>query len=356
MANIKNNTGIMDEFILNVIYGYYTKYENLIPIINNTFKGSSATTINIFIDFRDIMRKVDNYIKSNNSIINNKLVVTAGVINMVAHYRYFFSSRYRCHSKFWIINSFSNILASQHYKEFTIPQISSYSLYETNLQLLPILCNYINDVQFENCSVDVVTKAINILKTENKKQANPSILISKDPFVLQFCMMPDCYVLKPKKNASGDVSVLLNHDTAVYQYIDEISSINVKNILLPNVSQLSLLMALTKVPTRSLKTLYRVDSAVKKLNNAYKDGATMGYPFDIDTFMKLFCNINKINNPYEIICRFKACDTTVLQSIGYETMADSKLYNGIVNLYDPKAIQEINNTYFSSCPLDLNVL
>ena len=59
---------------------------------------------------------------------------------------------------------------------------------------------------------------------------------------------------------------------------------------------------------------------------------------------------------YEVQCRLRAVDATTIQLHGYYTTAEYLSYNGIVNLYDPKSVKEINNQYFRSCPLDLIVL
>ena len=67
-------------------------------------------------------------------------------------------------------------------------------------------------------------------------------------------------------------------------------------------------------------------------------------------------NGERNKDPYELVCRLQACDTSIGQALAYQSTAESKLYKGIVNIYDPNGIKEINDTHFKSCPLDLNVL
>ena len=68
------------------------------------------------------------------------------------------------------------------------------------------------------------------------------------------------------------------------------------------------------------------------------------------------CNRGRIKNIDQIRYRYLACEVVRYQGTAYESLPESKTYNGIVNLYDPRGIQSINNEYFKSCPLDLNVL
>lgn len=356
--NISNNYANLDTLVSNVIYGYYTKYDRLTYLINENFAGSTATTLDIFIDVMDIFRKLDKaYSKNSYLTITNPLVVTSGIINMIAHYRYFFRTRYKCETRFWLISSKGNQIASMYYPGFKVPMLSAnmYKLYTQNVEFIAALCNNIYNAQFEYTDVDFVTKSIGIRAVEG--YINPAILISKDPFALQGCATPNTFVLRPKKNNTGDVSTLSHLATAVTDYVNTISNNKFDHIWI-NASQLSLFMALTRVPSRGLQSIFNIPTAVKYLNNAYNKNATKSYPWDIDNFIDTFISANgKLSkDPFEIISRFKACDTVFLQYAGYENMPEAKLYKGIVNLYDAEGMKRINEQYFKDCPLDLNAL
>lgn len=356
--NIPFNYANPDTLVSNVIYGYYTKYERLIPLINENFVGSSATSLDIFIDVMDIFRRLDRASAKNSFLtITNPLVITSGIINMVAHYRYFFRTRYKCETRYWLISSNGNSLASMYYPSFKASMLSPdmYKLYSQNVEFIAALCNNIYNIQFEYTDVDFVTKSIGIRSVEG--YTNPAILISKDPFVLQGCATPNTLVLRPKKNNTGDVSTLSNSNNAVTDYANAISNNKVDFIPI-NAEQLSLFMALTRVPSRGLQSLFNIPTAIKYLNNAYNNNATRSYPWDIDGFINTFISANgKLSkDPFEIISRFKACDAAFLQYAGYENLPEAKLYKGIVNLYDADGMKRINEQYFKDCPLDLNAL
>ena len=356
------NHADLDSLILDCMYGYYVKYDTLIPLINQEFNNSRANKVYIYIDIQDILRHVDSYVKRNQLPVNNILVITSGIINMVAHYRNFFATRYRCKTKFWLVDSIDNIISKSICPEFFSSSVSPsmYNMYNSNIELLSSICLYIQDVQYEKTEVDFVTKAIAINDIENRDTHlnNPAILITKDPFAYQACI-ENIYVLRPKKNNTGDVSKLIKSYTAVTEYLLELSK-DAKTSLPINIKQLSMVMALTRVPSRHLKTLYTINGAMDRLYNAYKNLATRDYIWDLDNFLNIFfmSNKGKVNEQdiQRIKSRYLACEAVQYQYLQYQSLAESKTYNGMVNLYDPKSIQEINNKYFQSCPLDLNVL
>lgn len=357
---INYNSANLDELISNVIYGYYVKYDTLTNLIRAYYNGSTATVIDIYIDVQDILRHIDRYLSKTQLPISNPLVVTSGLINMIAHYRNFFTTRFSCNSRFWLVDSSDNVIATKLYADFKQKPLSMNmsQIYKINLSFIPIICNAIVDVQYENTTVDVVTKMISIRNIEYENgHVNPSILISKDPFTFQATAITGINVLRPKKNNFGDVSYIITGITAATSYVNELSKNPIQYVAI-DPEQLSTLMAFTRVPSRNLKTIYQINAVLPKFAEAYKNAMTVKYPWETLRFIKDFLRINKDKkkNEYEILYRLQACDTVFGQLIAYTNMPEYKTYKGIVNIYDPKGIKEINNTHFRSCPLDLNVL
>lgn len=356
---MNNNAADPNDWVLGCIHGYYVKYERLIQLVNFHFRGSDAHYIDLFIDMTDIMRKLNNFLSSQQGIVNNGLVVASGIINMVAHYRYFFRTRYRCDTRIWIIASIDNKQAPLQFNEF-VPAMKSLNkvtqeLYTNNLDLLNIICRGIGNVQLEICNCDFATKVMQIRSYEYN--TSPAICISKDPFTFQFCGSQDPYpyVLVPIKHKGIDDSIIVTRENAVDEYIRAISSGKTdQNIHSCVDSQhLSVFMGLTRVPTRSIKTMYTVPTALKIIKNA-----DHGYPYDLSYFIDTLVSRTggKLKNPYELMARIRACDTCYLQLAGYKSSPEASMYTGIVNIYDPAGVQQINNQYFSKYPLDLNAL
>ena len=144
----------LDQLIIGVIRGYYIKYNRLAMLINAQFKNSSATSVDMYIDLMDIFCKVDKAITDDSLALENPLAITSAIINLTAHYRNFFYSWYKCTTRFWIINAKSNSLSTKYFPGFEERTLSPMMnrLYELNVETLKMLCNYINDIQYEEYS------------------------------------------------------------------------------------------------------------------------------------------------------------------------------------------------------------
>ena len=106
--------------------------------------------------------------------------------------------------------------------------------------------------------------------------------------------------------------------------------------------------------------MYSLDNALNMLDiRVANSSVPLKYPWDPNLFFNgldyyVSGSINK--DIPQLVNRFKAVDSVFFQLLGYKEMPESKIYNGIINLYDPKGMQEINEKYFKDYPLDLEVL
>lgn len=346
-----------NEWVMGCIRGYYIRYDQLAGLINANFQGSAATCVDIFIDMTDIMKTLDGFLSSNQGVINDGLVVASGIINMVAHYRRFFLTRYQCKTRFWIIASMSGEVQKLHFAKFQPPadklSPSTRSLYTDNLSLMDMICKNIPDVQVEVCNCEFVTKALQIHEWE--QSPNPLFCITKDPFAFQICgSKVPAFVLRPKKNKGLDVSYIIGRGNCISSYITELSKkTNPQSAWVISFDEIAMLMAMTRVPSRGLSTLYQLNTGIKKLSEM----SVRGYPYDLDFFLeKLSVTSGGMKDPYILSNRFKACDACYIQLEGYKTSMEARLYNGMVNLYDPAGVKNINNQYFKKYPLDLDSL
>lgn len=345
----------IDEAILNFIYSYYVRYNRLAQLVNSEFAGSNATEVNLLIDVGDILCKVESYSKMYKVPPSNDLVLMAGLINLVAHYRQFFKSRYSCATKIWLIDSRNNTISPLYDRSFRPKVPSEQYLFDDTI--FDAMCKYIPDVQYVYGRVDFATIASFIIGYHDS--IFPYIAITKDPFEFQLCSRKNVWVLRPKKNGKDDVSYFVNNKNAIQCYIAETFH-NSKEQLNIDSDLIGVVMALTRVPTRGLKSLYTLPTAVDMLENRIESGSIpLKYPWDPDAFFKgiSVCNANCIDKNISILTnRFKAVEMVYFQLLGYKQMPESKIYNGVINLYDPKGMQAINEKYFKDYPLDLEVL
>ena len=339
-----------------VMYGYCTRYPELQRLVDFTFRGSNATGLNIFIDATDILYKISQYIKKTDEYIGNCNVLVSGLINIAAHYRSFFASRYQCHTKIWIVYSKENVIGKKYHGQFDYRIKSSSlekTLYEQAIYMAADICKLIPDVDVQVTIADFLTKSLGILKYE--KATNPSIFITKDEFNYQVCMYDKMYVLRPKKKISGeDISALI-HTNAVDYFIADISKSQIKSISGISNTLIHPIMALSRVPSRNLRSVYRIQQTVSTILDAInRQVISQSYPWDINKFFESLALDKKRRESINILIeRFKACDVVNTQLLAYECTAEYLTYNGIVNVYDPNGAKAINEEYFKECPLNL---
>lgn len=349
----------MDELVMNHIYSYYVKYDKLHRLINQLYGGSSANTINIFIDIMDIYKSLESKLREP---FANHIVIISGIINMVAHYRQFFKSRYNVYSNFWLISSEDNYLAREYCEEFVPIRLNPLmqNIYNTSMEFLPMICKYIPDVDFIRTSVNFSTKVMSILEYEDlhRKNINPSLVITKD--LLAYAGASIAPILRPKKNPNGDYSYIISYDN-FHRFVWDMQKKEFDTSMLHNdgyFMTIPMLAALTRLPSRSLS---RILSMKKALDIMYTVSTEMHSisankiitdPLGIyleHVYKYTGIDIARVQN------RFLACEI-LNQYVNYMITPECKSYQGIVNLYDPEGIKRINNEFFSTCPLDLNVL
>lgn len=346
----------MDEIVLSAIYGYYVKYDKLTELINKEFVGSNATTLNLFIDVNNILCKIEEFAIKNNTYPSNDLVIMAGLINMAAHYRQFFKTRYSCATKIWLINSLGNCISPLYDKSFAYTKLNPQTHNcKIDSAIMHNTCNYIYDIHYMETSVEFTTSVSYVLSLEEK--VNPSIAITKDPFAYQLCANKDIRVLRPSKFKGQDNSYLINNSNAVQYYGKSIKADITDNF---TADILAVIMAMSRVPSRGVNSIHTITKALEYLRNAIHYSPSLAkYPWDPEKYFSLVSEANNHKLDKDIpflINRFKAIECVYFQLLGYKSMPEHNLYGGIINLFDPRGMQYINETYFKDYPLDLEVL
>ena len=84
-----------------IINAYLVRYDNLINIVSEAYKGSSAETINIYIDMYSIIKTIH----GTEFEMRDYNILASCVINMCGHYREFFWKRCNVTTNFYIVYS-----------------------------------------------------------------------------------------------------------------------------------------------------------------------------------------------------------------------------------------------------------
>ena len=360
----KSHNEIVNDYkftIDGIIYGSFVKLDRLADIVYNAFSNSSiatATELNIFIDLYSVLHQIfsDNY----RSMYVNYTDITSCVINMCAHYRYYFR-KLSVNTTFFLVYSanccdinrkFVSGYNENFYQKSKIPEIKK--VVDDNFKLLSTLCPYLPDIHFiasqENFEVGVIIA--NLIESLN--DGKPNMIISKDMYPLQLTSLyPYTTFLYPRKSKQyGDISTLISisekpgYREEFWTLIRDMRRIKAPKLFEISPLNYSLFLAMNMFTDRGMHALYNISHAI---NLIYE--ITNGEDVKIN-INQLYSNTlaQKYNIP-AIEARYNAIDIPAILPY-YKQSKECKEIK-LLNLRDDGAINQINSKYFAANPIDV---
>lgn len=291
-------------------------------------------------------------------VFDEPFSITSSILNFAAHMIYFFNSRFNQVVHVFLVygNNRPKFIKDPEYnahneqKKIVAPIITQHI--EEDLELLDTLikyipnCYYIRNNDFEPAAI------IRGLVVANQRK-NPRFIMSRDMYDFQLAAtIPNTHIIRVKKTMLGDKTFTISY----FDFYKKINfhMLNLKKVIGDGVSPelYSLYLACAGCKTRNLKSIMtwpRADNAIKGLIDHQK--ILNGY------------NISMILNPdmfYWVIDpkaldRFPDIDLmNQFNMLSMDKVAFNNLKGCFTKLYDPKAVQQINNCYFHKYPIDLN--
>lgn len=333
-----------------IVMSHAIKYNTLSQLVNMRYansKYSSCSEINIFIDITKICNNTTKEFSTTDHYGEDPLGLSAAILNLCAHYRYFFKKGLLTDTNIYLLYSTKlfpyNKIHCQDYSYGYNSVDNEYVL--KNLDMLDIICPYIENVQFIRTEHEISLMINNILDFENKDI--PNILITKDIVNWQIVNRNyagnDICVFNPKKYNGEDLSYDVTAENLIVRLIEKRNIKpqpyyqNLHGFLYP------LILAMSRLPERNLKGLISIPDVIKKLTNAITNWYILnGYndPLVLDTQCIEKITGNDVTS-FGISLRYKAIDM-VSQYECFKNISINK-YQGMVNLINPKGLQEIDN-------------
>ena len=337
-----------------IVGGYNIRYDKLMELIPAYFAGSSATEINLYIDITPIIKQCG--CSCNISDTKNKdLILVSSIINMCAHYRQFFKSRLGVYAHIYIVLSgMTSPYNTKFIKEYrnSPKEIRSYdyNMINKTVDFLVLLTKYINSVYFINTAQEAGVAIYDLIATKKDRCCNfPDIILTKDIYDYQLAST-GAAILRPKKSMNGDISYIFGYNDVIQVYLLERKITTEQSLC--KAEMLPVIMALTRLPERYLRSLKSIPTIIKTLNKLIGIGIVPDTCTDIDYICNLLEREKvKINN-LEIQCRFNAI-SIISQYYGLSTAGFQICIWDSANLYDPESLKQLNNVEFKDHPLDL---
>ena len=349
-----------------ILLSYFVKYTRLEYLSNSLLLlFNKYNFIDIYIDIFSLLKKL-----YNTDIYTNKaLGITSCIMNLAAHLRGFYRSRYNKHSRIFIIYSdeeydyqrqFYPLYGKNEYKN-TINYAKNNKLILSQLELVKILCGYIYDIYFIS-KHNIFTLVAYDLIMKNIKDNTLSILISesKYPFIVTSLIQNhSVFNIRPLKIKGEDQSQLIDPESIYRTYYSKINQNDTDLIYKLNSINPALLSviwslngcnninvsALTNIK-RTVNMIYDGINNLKIINN-YNPDPIMIY--------NGLTNVHNVIDLDSFILRFKAIDLLYQYHI-YINSPEILDNTWFINLQDPNTVRDINNKYFKDNPLDLENL
>lgn len=378
MSNMKSHSEIINQdlYTRNVnqyIGTSYTRLNTLRELVYNTYGNSSiqdATKLNIFIDLFSVVRGL--YSEHHRIIIDNITDISAGIINLCAHYRGFFRNQLGVDTRIFLINStntcdinrkFVGTYNSEFIRKMEAAQ--TVRMIDNNMKLLKILCPYLPAVYYIDSPQQFEVSVIIAHLIERLNDNNPNLIISHDMYPLQLCSQYRwTSYLYPRKgrDANGeliDTSWMLpvNDKPNFKEYFwNEYCKLRMgtqkgfESLCRIDPINYPLLISICSFPERKLTHIASQPMAIKFIYDLVSSERVK-----IDHNM--FLNDPELADKYPIAmidARYKAMDVQYMLPF-YRSSPESSAIQ-LLDLDDPAAVNNIAAKYYANNPLDLQKL
>lgn len=350
-----------------ILYGSFIKYDRLFEMTRYAFYGKTdSENVNIYIDVYSILKSL--YTRGTNIQINDSYAIASCIINLAIHLRAYFDTRHRVASKIYIVYGGARPTnAIVQYSPYNMKniQMEDSNLYLKqliidNLEIIKILCPYLYDifavVDYENEFSVIVSALIDL---DDDKGKIPNIIYSKDPLAYQLvAFKPRTFLYRPKKRNNMDCSWVVTKSTLYNSYRYGELGLTKQFDTSLDVRMFSIYQAIAGVKSRNILSNRNGNATVKLLekavqNNVFANGYNAnGIMRDNQAFTDL-CNTENISH-IDLICRFISIDLLHQTMLYKSTPNFIGATAGIINLYNPQEVRNINDKYFHVYPLDLN--
>lgn len=346
----------------NILFGYYIQYNKLKELVDSAFAyDRTPECMDVYIDVFDMLKQI----YGREVYADKQYTIVSGVINLAAHMRNFFRTRYNLWTRIFLVygknstvnhKNFYYTFGDDSYKE-TINYERNKEFIESQLQMVKILCAYIPDVYYvERQTMFSMFVYDNILKNKLGRKNRLPIVITKSLYAYQIPALTKAALFRPKKYNGEDMSFPVYGDNVLYNYYSNISSKKTLEYLSKiNPDLLSILMTMTGLKQYNVNAIMNTTSAVSSLYNAISSPYVLNKHTLSSKGVYKYLNISNFIDEANFDFRYKAIDLEY-QWIIYTHMPEYIDHTWNVNFNDPETVKEINNKYFFDNPLDLESL
>lgn len=340
-----------------MLYSYYIKYDRMFELAELCFANANDNRLDIYVDLHDMLKAI----YSRAVYADKQFIIVSSVINLAAHLRGFFWSRYRVQTRIYLVYGTDETNNhKQFYQNFGYDNTKDMIDYDKNkffiesqLDLMKILVAYIEGVYYIKRQTNFAMFVYdNIVK-------NPGItplIISKSKYSYQLpAFIDNCILFRPMKSNGEDTSYAVTHSTVLNNFFGTKNDKSKELLDEINPRLIGMLVALNGAASCGIKAACNINVATRAIHKAITTNLILNDYISDPEFLYPKLDIDKYIDPMSFKYRFNAFDL-IFQHRIYNSSAEARDITWLVDLHDPETVKSIANRYFIDNPLDLNNL
>ena len=350
-----------------LIMGSAIKYATLSNLIAMSFAGSNCTEINLFIDMNSLLKKLYS-VKEMELDNSDPYGLTAAIINLCGHYRVYFNS-IGVMTNIYIIYGLNCPKMNETYiKDYNARSMADYmrkrdttEIVNNNIRILKLLCQYLPKIHFfdigyneTSTMVDYILKNIWLGKQINVE----NIILSKDVLMLQLIPSYNVRVLRPYKTPEqGDLSYIIDNNNLWQIYCANYRKTIMPKEIIPT-GFFQNVLPMTRIPERNIYAMLNLGKCFTVIHSGIEVGFLQNDNrlYTQDVLNNILEAMDVPCNKPELIMRYRAVNPNY-QSSYVLLMENPELkYLRLIEMNDPKSLNEICGKYFDNNPINLEAL
>lgn len=331
-------------------------------VLNNLIKDLPQDTeeLNLFISVESILKSF--YAPKVNEVFNSlnnedKYLLSSELINIAAHYRHYFWSRFNIPTNFYFFYSsekaFHNCVLDSDYRlDYYNKRFDNNSEYynlnkiiEENLKLSNIMSEYLPNIYFVNTlTVEPSVLAYHIINRIGSQNGLTNLILTNNILDYQLVSMPNTFIIE----MNMDKSFIISKDN-LYNIVLKKSKIrdtsSLSHVFYPAILSIS---GHKKYNVEGIKGMGIVKT-ISKLEKKIEDGTITNDILSADMLLtsnKLFDNTDTVIRNYKLL-------SYSYQNKNISPKESFNIKNQLINKSDNMSLMEINRLYYENYPLML---
>jgi len=347
------------------------RYEFLDDLLKNIKKlyGKPGSTVNICIDVPNMIKQLynpKNIELLSRTLNKNRYCITSCIINMVAHYRHYFASRWRCYTNiYFMINTLTDKNIIGHYdinykKNYYEKRIdvtnevfgTMNSVMKQNYNVIKIISDYLPHVYWiDSRSIDYRSQ-FPFIKNNIVQNGDLSIVITNDHIFYQSVLYDNTIILEPR----GDKSRIVSKDNVIPILAGKSKTLEKnKDALYINPDNITLLDLMVNQKEYDIEGI-RKFGYTKALLFLYKNKIDIGRPIlNESSIESIFDGILEENEIKTLNKNLNIFSNEILYQRN-EKKLDLIFENADNFINDPFELRKVNEKYFEGFPLILDFI